>query len=95
MLGTTKGSFSTPGHQLHRSRRNAYMPFFSWSNVMASESLALKKINHLCEILTNRRDRQPDFRIYFAALSFDSCFTWAFGSSLDLLDNLTLISTLL
>ncbi|KAI0190866.1 cytochrome P450 [Astrocystis sublimbata] len=91
-LGTTKGSFSTPGHQLHRHRRGAYAQFFSWSNVMASESLALKKIHHLCDILSSNRDQNPNFRTYFAALSFDSFFTWAFGSSLELLDNLDLAS---
>ncbi|RYC58006.1 hypothetical protein CHU98_g8202 [Xylaria longipes] len=89
-LGTTKGSFSTPDHWLHRNRRAAYTQFFSWSNVMASESVALKKVHHLCNILSSKRDRQPNFGTYFAALSFDSFFTWAFGSSLELLDNLDL-----
>ncbi|KAI0447296.1 cytochrome P450 [Xylaria telfairii] len=90
LVGTTKGSFSTPDHRLHRNRRAAYIQFFSWSNVMASESIVLQKVQHLCNSLSSKRDQHPDLRTYFAALSFDSFFTWAFGSSLELLDNLDL-----
>lgn len=90
LAGTTKGSFSTPDHRLHRKRRAAYIQFFSWSNVMASESIALQNVQHLCNTLSSKRDRHPNFSTYFAAISFDSFFTWAFGSSLELLDNLDL-----
>jgi len=89
-LGTTKGSFSTPDHYLHRNRRVAYSPFFASVNVMAGEALIQKKVNHLCDLLWSRREESPNIRTYFAAIGFDSFYTWAFGSSLDLLDNLSL-----
>ncbi|KAI1337118.1 cytochrome P450 [Xylariaceae sp. FL0016] len=89
-LGTTKGSFSTVDHNLHRSRRMAYSPFFASSNVTAFEPLAQDKVRHLCDLLQCSEERSPDMRSYFAALGFDSFYTWAFGSSLDLLDDLAM-----
>jgi len=88
-LGTTKGSFSSPDHFLHKSRRTAYSQFFSSINVIASETVATKKVNHLCHILSSKRDQKPNFRTYFAAIAFDTFYTWAFADSLDLLDNLS------
>jgi hypothetical protein len=89
-LGTTKGSFSTPDHFLHKNRRVAYSPFFASVNVTASESMVLEKLNHLCELLAACKEDTPPLRTYFAAISFDSFYTMAFGSSLNLLDDLPL-----
>lgn len=90
-LGTMGGSFSTVDHHLHRSRRVAYNPFFSVANVSTSEATIIEKLNRLCDLLEARRD-SSDLGTYFAALSFDSFYTWAFGSSLDLLGDLQFAS---
>ncbi|OTB09752.1 hypothetical protein K445DRAFT_36843, partial [Daldinia sp. EC12] len=90
-LGTTNGSFSTPDHYLHRDRRVAYSQFFTSANVMASESLVVKKVNRLCELLSSDRDKCSELRTYFAAIAFDSFYTWGFGNSLELLDNLPFV----
>ncbi|KAI1767847.1 cytochrome P450 [Hypoxylon sp. FL1150] len=92
LLGTTGGSWSTVDHHLHRNRRAAYNPFFSSANVSASETLIAKKLNHMCDLLWARRRDSLDLGTYFAALSFDSVYTCAFGTSLDLLDNLPFAS---
>ncbi|KAK5988013.1 Cytochrome P450 monooxygenase hepH [Cladobotryum mycophilum] len=89
-LGTTNGSFSSVGHSLHRNRRVAYSPFFASANVMASEALVRKKVERLCDLVGANRGSQPDLRTYFAAISFDSFYTWAFGTQLDLLNDLPL-----
>lgn len=89
-LGTTKGSFSTVDHQLHRSRRMAYLPFWGSANVMATEPLIMQMINGLCERIPTMGNEGPKLRTLFAAISFDTFYTWAFGSSLGLLDDLQL-----
>lgn len=90
LLGTTSGSFSTSDHYLHRKRRVAYSPFFASSNVKASERLVKKKVDHLCDLLWSHKENSStlDIQTCFTALSFDSFFTWAFGSTLNLLDDL-------
>jgi hypothetical protein len=89
-LGTTNGSFSSVDHFLHRSRRQAYSTFFASSNVMATENLVRAKVDRLCDLLqaNTGEDNGRNLRAYFAALGFDSFYAWAFGSHLNLLDNL-------
>ncbi|KAF4121952.1 Cytochrome P450 [Geosmithia morbida] len=87
-LGTSNGSFSSVDHFLHKRRRVAYSPFFSTANVMATEAMVHKKVNYCCDLLWESRDSSPNLRSHFAAISFDSFYTWAFGHSLDLLDDL-------
>lgn len=86
-LGTTSGSFSSPDHFLHRSRRVAYSPFFATGNVMATQDMVRAKVDQMCRIV-GRDDGRVNLRSCFAAISFDSFYTWAFGHSLDLLDDL-------
>jgi hypothetical protein len=84
-LGTTKGSFSTGDHHLHRNRRTAYSPFFSSANILACEPVMKNNVTELCDIVRENEGKQPDLRTYFAALSFDTFYTWAFGTPLNLL----------
>ncbi|KAI0002389.1 cytochrome P450 [Xylariaceae sp. FL0662B] len=86
-LGTTKGSFSTVDHSLHRSRRMAYSPFWGSANVMAAEPLIRSMVNGLCERIWTMKNQNTKLRTLFAATSFDNFYTWAFGSSLGLLDD--------
>ncbi|KAI0468832.1 cytochrome P450 [Xylaria cf. heliscus] len=87
-LGTTKGSFSTVDHHLHRSRRMAYSPFWGSANIVAAEPLIMTMVNRLCERVSACKDKDTTLRTLFAAISFDTFYTWAFGSSLGLLDDL-------
>lgn len=89
-LGTTSGSFSSPDHFLHRKRRVAYSPFFATANVMATESMVRKKVDHMCDLVRANGENGPSLRSYFAAIGFDSFYTWAFGSHMDLLDDLSM-----
>ncbi|KAH7324238.1 cytochrome P450 [Stachybotrys elegans] len=90
-LGTTKGSFSTVDHKLHKSRRTAYSPFWGSANVMAAEPLIMGMVNDLCKHVAGMQEGSgTSLRTLFAATSFDTFYTWAFGSSLGLLDNLKL-----
>ncbi|KAI0441625.1 cytochrome P450 [Xylaria telfairii] len=87
-IGTTNSSFSTVDHHLHRSRRMAYSPFFGSANVVAAEPLIMNMVNKLCERVSSFKDEETSLGILFAAISFDTFHTWAFGSSLGLLDDL-------
>ncbi|KAI0146233.1 cytochrome P450 [Xylariaceae sp. FL1272] len=87
-LGTTRGSFSTVDHHLHRSRRMAYSPFWGSANVMAIEPLVIDMVNGLCDRIWIVKESETKLRTLFAAISFDTFYTWAFGSSLGLLDDL-------
>lgn len=87
-LGTTSGSFSSPDHFLHRSRRVAYSPFFATANVMATEGDMREKVDHLCDLIRARGDGGINLRACFAAVGFDSFYSWAFGHSMNLLDDL-------
>ena len=89
-LGTTKGSFSTPEHFLHRRRRTAYSPFFSLTNVAASEDLLRKQVDDCFDLLWSCKDSDLNLRAFFAALSFDGFYRWAFGAPLGLLNDLDL-----
>ena len=89
-LGTTKGSFSTHEHFLHRKRRTAYSLFLSSANVAASDDLIKAQADHCCDLLWHRKNDVLDVRTFFAAFSFDTFYAWAFGSPLGLLDNLEL-----
>ncbi|KAI1332885.1 cytochrome P450 [Xylariaceae sp. FL0255] len=87
-LGTTKGSFSTVDHNLHKSRRGAYTHFWSSANVMAAEPLVRSMVNGLCDRIWIIKEEETKLRTLFAAISFDTFYTWAFESSLGLLDDL-------
>lgn len=87
-LGTTRGSFSTVDHYLHRARRTGYSKFFASANVAASEHLVKERVNRLCQLLRENSEDIQHLRAFFSAITFDTFYTWAFGDSLGLLDDL-------
>lgn len=79
---------TTVDHDIHRRRRNAVSPFFSNSSIRSMEPVLQKYLGRFLERLREQKPQEPvELHPMFRALTNDFITTYAFGKSVDLLDD--------